>query len=135
MRAPKHKRFWLFHGPVRDFVRGATTLLPRRAHAPPRPLAYRFSKARERLPAPGSLPSRLLEPFNTEICHEANPDHRSLRAVRERVIVGEPIAQEVELQPVPYEWGPQVQQYRYVYADDHVAFVDPGTRRVIQVVE
>jgi hypothetical protein len=60
---------------------------------------------------------------------------RRVPVVRQRIVVGEPIAQEVELQPVPYEWGPQVRQYRYVYADDHVAFVDPGTRRVVQVVE
>ena len=60
---------------------------------------------------------------------------RRVPVVRERVVVGEPIAQEVELQPVPQGWGPQVQQYRYVYSDDHVAFVDPGTRRVIQVLE
>jgi hypothetical protein len=60
---------------------------------------------------------------------------RRVPVVRERVVVGEPVAQEVELQPVPYEWGPQVRQYRYVYADDHVAFVDPGTRRVVEVVD
>lgn len=60
---------------------------------------------------------------------------RQVPAVRERIVVGEPLAQEVELQPVPQEWGPDFRQYRYVYADDHVAFVDPGTRRVIEVVE
>lgn len=60
---------------------------------------------------------------------------RRVPVVRERVVVGEPIAQEVELQPVPAEWGPSVRQYRYVYADDHVALVDPGTRRVVEVVE
>ena len=60
---------------------------------------------------------------------------RRVPVVRERVVVGEPLAQEVELQPVPQEWGPQVRQYRYVYADDHVAFVDPGTRRVVEVIE
>jgi hypothetical protein len=56
-------------------------------------------------------------------------------AMQERVVVDQPLPQEVELQAVPQEWGPQVRQYRYVYADDQVMFVDPSTRRVVEVVE
>ncbi|MGZ5228386.1 MAG: DUF1236 domain-containing protein [Burkholderiales bacterium] len=60
---------------------------------------------------------------------------RQVPVMHERVVVGDPVAQEVELQTVPDEWGPSVQRYRYVYADDHVAFVDPGTRRVVEILE
>ena len=60
---------------------------------------------------------------------------RQVPVMRERVVVGEPLAEGVELQPVPQEWGQDFTRYRYVYSDDHVAFVDPSTRRVIEVME
>jgi len=56
--------------------------------------------------------------------------------MREPVAVGVEIPQEVELQPAPYEWGPQVTRYSYVYDDDdQIVFVDPQTRRVVDVLD
>jgi hypothetical protein len=54
----------------------------------------------------------------------------------EPIAVGEAIPAGVELQPAPYEWGPQLTSYSYVYDDDdQVVFVDPQTRRVVDVLE
>ena len=39
---------------------------------------------------------------------------------------------DVELVPVPSEWGPSLTKYRYVYANDRVMLVDPGSRTVVQ---
>jgi hypothetical protein len=56
--------------------------------------------------------------------------------MRGPVTVGAAIPAEVELQPAPYEWGPQVTRYSYVYDDDdQVVFVDPQTRRVVDVLD
>jgi hypothetical protein len=55
--------------------------------------------------------------------------------VKERITVGATLPADVELRAVPSDWGPSVSRYRYVYADDHVVFVDPSNRRVIQVLD
>src|SRR5215475_7826883 len=55
--------------------------------------------------------------------------------VKERVVVGATIPQEVELVPVPNEWGPSFSRYRYMYTGDDVVLVDPGSRKVIQVID
>src|SRR3954463_7270632 len=55
--------------------------------------------------------------------------------VKERVSVGATLPADVELRPVPGDWGPAVSKYRYVYSDDHVYFVDPGTRRVVTTID
>jgi hypothetical protein len=54
---------------------------------------------------------------------------------RERVVVGATLPEEVEIRSVPTEWGPAASRYRYVYSDDRVYFVEPSTRRVIQIIE
>ena len=50
---------------------------------------------------------------------------------KERVHVGATLPADVELREVPADWGPSVSKYRYIYSDDRVHFVDPGSRRVI----
>jgi len=55
--------------------------------------------------------------------------------VRERIRVGARLPADVELRSVPADWGPSVSRYRYVYSDDHVYFVEPSTREVVQVIE
>lgn len=51
--------------------------------------------------------------------------------VQERIRVGATVPEEVELRTVPSDWGPSVTEYRYVYSDNHVYFVEPSSRKVI----
>ena len=55
--------------------------------------------------------------------------------LQSRVTVGATLPADVELAPVPETWGPAFRSYRYVYTGDDVVLVDPGTRRVIQVID
>jgi hypothetical protein len=50
--------------------------------------------------------------------------------VRERVAIGEPLPTTVVLHPVPRHT-----EYRYAVVNDQRVIVDPGTRRVIRIVE
>ncbi len=54
---------------------------------------------------------------------------------RERVTVGATLPAEVEIHEVPDAWGPSVSRYRYVYSGGNVYFVEPGSRRVIHVLD
>lgn len=81
-------------------------------------------------------PPLSLEPQQRTIIREyVVQRHVPPATVSREVVVGQPLAREVELQPVPQEWGPQVQPYRYVYANDRVMLVDPATRQVVQVLD
>jgi hypothetical protein len=51
------------------------------------------------------------------------------------VRVGTVLPADVDVRPVPYNWGPDVRRYRYVYWNDQVVFVEPGTRRVIDIID
>src|SRR6476620_1881029 len=53
--------------------------------------------------------------------------------VKEKVAVGATLPADVELQTVPSDWGPQLSSFRYVYTDNHVALVEPSSRRVVQI--
>ena len=55
--------------------------------------------------------------------------------VREKLAVGVKVPADVELVAVPSAWGPSFSRYRYIYSDDRVMFVDPGTRAVVSVVD
>jgi hypothetical protein len=55
--------------------------------------------------------------------------------IKEKVTVGSTLGSDVELAPVPSDWGPSVSKYRYVYTNDHVVLVEPTTRRVVHIVE
>ena len=50
--------------------------------------------------------------------------------VRERVIVGEPLPEEVELRPVP-----RYTEYRYAVVNSRRVIVDPRTRRVVKIID
>lgn len=55
--------------------------------------------------------------------------------VKERIVVGETLPDDIELHAVPGDWGPSLTRYRYVYVDNDVVLVDPSTRRIVQVIE
>ena len=55
--------------------------------------------------------------------------------VKEKVTVGATLPADVELHSVPADWGPDLVRYRYVYSGNDVVLVDPGTRKVIQVID
>ena len=54
---------------------------------------------------------------------------------REKIVVGQPVPREVELEAVPADWGPSLTKYRYLYSGERVMLVDPSTRTVIQEVD
>ena len=54
---------------------------------------------------------------------------------RERIVVGQPVPRDVELEAVPGEWGPSLTKYRYVYSGERVMLVDPSTRTVVQEID
>ena len=55
--------------------------------------------------------------------------------LQERVSVGSVLPANVELLSAPTAWGPAVSPYRYVYSNDNVLLVEPGSRRIIQIID
>jgi len=62
---------------------------------------------------------------------------KKLRPVttKERIAVGATVPSDVELVTVPSDWGPSLTKYRYVYSNDRVMLVDPGSRTVVQTID
>ena len=56
-------------------------------------------------------------------------------ATKERIAVGATVPSDVELVAVPSDWGPSLTKYRYVYSNDRVMLVDPGSRTVVQEID
>jgi uncharacterized protein YcfJ len=54
--------------------------------------------------------------------------------VEERLVVGQPLPRTVELYEVPADVGVQT-EYRYGVVNDRRVIVEPGTRRVIEIIE
>jgi hypothetical protein len=54
---------------------------------------------------------------------------------QERIVVGAKVPASVELEAVPADWGPSVTKYRYVYSNERVMLVDPGTRTVVYEID
>ena len=54
---------------------------------------------------------------------------------QERIVVGAKVPPSVELEAVPADWGPSISKYRYVYSNDRVMLVDPGSRTVVQEID
>jgi hypothetical protein len=48
---------------------------------------------------------------------------------------GRQVEQREEAASPPADWGPSVSNYRYVYSDNHVYFVEPSSRRVISIID
>ena len=55
--------------------------------------------------------------------------------VKERISVGATVPNDVELVAVPSDWSPSLTRYRYVYSNDRVMLVDPGSRTVVQEID
>jgi len=58
--------------------------------------------------------------------------------VKEEVVVGAPVPADVELQPVPeeiYAKVPAAQRYQYFDWNGRAVFVDPDSRRVVQIID
>jgi hypothetical protein len=53
----------------------------------------------------------------------------------EKVSVGSTIPGVVLLRPPPASWPSKVARFQYIYHDNHIVLVDPGTRRVVQIVD
>src|SRR5258708_17312205 len=54
---------------------------------------------------------------------------------REKIVVGATVPSDVELVAVPSDWGPSLTKYRYVYSDNRVLLVDPGSRAVVEEID
>lgn len=58
--------------------------------------------------------------------------------VDENITIGATVPESVELAPVPEQiitTAPEVRKYRYFYWKDRVVFVDPDSRRVVDIVD
>jgi hypothetical protein len=55
--------------------------------------------------------------------------------MKEKIAVGATLPADVELVAVPADWGPEVSRYRYVYSDNHIALVEPSSRRVVTIID
>ena len=59
-------------------------------------------------------------------------------AVKEDIVIGAPVPTDVELQPVPeeiYTKVPEARRYEYFDWNGRVVFVDPDSRKVVQIVD
>jgi len=59
-------------------------------------------------------------------------------AVKEDVAIGAPVPEDVELQPVPeevYARVPEARRYQYFDWGGRMVFVDPDSRKVVQIVD
>jgi hypothetical protein len=55
--------------------------------------------------------------------------------LEEKVTVGTVLPGVVLLRPPPPGWPSKVTRFQYIYHDNRIVLVDPGTRRVVQVVD
>jgi hypothetical protein len=58
--------------------------------------------------------------------------------VKEQITIGAAVPTDVELQPVPeeiYTRVPEARRYQYFDWDGRVVFVDPDSRKVVQIVD
>jgi len=58
--------------------------------------------------------------------------------IKEDVVIGAPVPTDVELQPVPeeiYSRVPESRRYQYFDWNGRVVFVDPDSRKVVQIVD
>jgi hypothetical protein len=95
-----------------------------------------FAQTTVTTPAPGAGTTITVAPEQrTRIKQYVTQQRVRPVQLRERVTVGATLPADVELSPVPGEWGPDFGRYRYVYSNDNVILVDPGSRRVIQVID
>jgi Protein of unknown function (DUF1236) len=81
----------------------------------------------------------VLEPQHRTVIRSYVTSHTVRPApIRERVSVGWTVPADVELAPVPeeiYAEIPVTRSYRYFTWEDRFVLVDPGTRRVIEIID
>ncbi len=83
----------------------------------------------------GAIVGGALAPANsTRVKEYVVREHRPSVKVQEDVAVGAALPSSVQLYPVPADTRVRT-QYRYTVVNDHTVLVDPGTRKVIQVIE
>jgi hypothetical protein len=104
-------------------------------------VAYEPSPARAQAPARNRSAAKFTDEQRSAIRKSVPAQPRtSMRATRERtrVVVGEEVPSSVELESFPetvYREVPTVREYRYYRDDANVIVVDPGERRIIDVIE
>jgi hypothetical protein len=80
-----------------------------------------------------------IEPAHRTIIHQyVVKEHVQPVRIKESVAVGAVLPADVTLQPVPQEWTteiPEVANYQYFDWNGKVVFVEPQTRRVVQIVD
>jgi hypothetical protein len=54
---------------------------------------------------------------------------------REKIVVGQPVPREVDLEAVPAGWGPLAHQVPLCLLGERVMLVDPSTRTVVQEID
>ena len=100
-------------------------------------LAATMANAQTTVTTTGAAPAAVqIEPqYRTKI--KTYITEHKLRPVTttEKIVVGAKVPSDVELVAVPSDWGPNLTKYRYVYSNDRVMLVDPGTRTVVQEVD
>jgi hypothetical protein len=80
-----------------------------------------------------------IEPAHRTVIHQyiVKEHIRPLR-VKETIALGATLPEDVTLQPVPEAWTtdvPEVRDYEYFDWNGKVVFVEPKTRRVVQIVD
>jgi hypothetical protein len=84
----------------------------------------------------GTAPTVTIEPQYRTRIQSYVTEHRPPAVVaKERFVVGATVPADIELRPVPEDWGPGLNRYRYVYSNDHVVLIEPSSRKVVQIVE
>jgi len=78
----------------------------------------------------GALTADQSTKVRTYVMKEKRPSVK----VTEKVAVGETLPSSVQFYALPADVGVQT-QYRYTVVNDRTVLVDPGTRKVIQVIE
>jgi len=80
-----------------------------------------------------------IEPAHRTFIHQyVVKEHIRPLRIKETVAVGTVLPADVELQPVPAAWTteiPEVSSYEYFNWNGKVVFVEPKTRRVVQIVD
>jgi hypothetical protein len=80
-----------------------------------------------------------IEPAHRTVIHQyIVKEHIRPVRVKETIALGATLPEDVTLQPVPEAWTtdvPEVRAYEYFDWNGKVVFVEPKTRRVVQIVD
>lgn len=80
-----------------------------------------------------------IEPAHRTVIHQyIVKEHIRPEQVKETIAVGATLPEDVTLEPVPDAWTteiPEVRSYQYFDWNGKVVFVEPKSRRVVQIVD